>query len=74
MAARRRPDRPTAASSSEALKFVRDLQQKFLRPEGRSFDDPQVQKYLESIDLDRLRSIAMRVAMDVLKRPPPRDC
>ena len=71
MADRRRPERLTAASSSEALKFVRELQQKFLRPEGRAFDDVQVQEYLKKFDSDTLRSIAMRVAMDVLKRPPP---
>src|SRR5207248_3322523 len=67
----RRPDRLTAASSSDALKFVRDLQAKFLKPERRPFDDLQVQEYLKKIDPDTLRSIAIRVAIDVLKRPPP---
>jgi hypothetical protein len=72
MAGKRRSDLPTIASSSEALTFVRELQAKFLRPEGRPFDDLEVQAYLkEKGDPEKLRSIARRVAIDVLKRTPP---
>lgn len=70
---KRRSDPPKPASSEDALAFVRDLQEKFLKPNRSRADDRRLQTYLSQRDPETLRSIASRVMIDVLKCPPSVD-
>ncbi|MEO8739064.1 MAG: hypothetical protein ABI537_05100 [Casimicrobiaceae bacterium] len=69
MTVKRRSEGVKPASSEEALAFVRDLQEKFLKPDRSRADDRLVRTYLAGEDPERLRSIASRVMIDVLKGP-----
>jgi hypothetical protein len=66
---KRRPDPPKPVSSEEALAFVRNLQERFLKPDRTPADDRRVHEYIKEFDPELLRSVAARVMIDVLKRP-----
>jgi hypothetical protein len=64
------PDAPVAAaaSSEEALQFVRRLQEEVARerpPNTEAF----VEQYLDQFTRGELRGIGRRILMDIMKRP-----
>jgi hypothetical protein len=64
------PDAPIvpAASSEQALAFVRRLQEEYARESPRD-TETFVEQYLDRFNRGELRSIGRRILMDIMKRP-----
>ena len=64
------PDAPAdeTASSEDALRFVRGLQEK-LRHEPPEDQQALIEQHLDRLTLSQLRGIGQRILMDIMKRP-----
>jgi len=64
------PEMPVSetASSEEALQFVRDLQEQYLR-ERPVDQNAFIEQYLDRFTRGELRGIGRRILMDIMKRP-----
>jgi hypothetical protein len=59
---------PETANSEEALRFVRRLQEEYVRE--RPLDEKAfVEQYLDQFTRGELRGIGRRILMDIMKRP-----
>jgi hypothetical protein len=68
-----RPNPQEPASSEEALAFVRKLQQEFSAMEHTPDNEKKLLERMNQFESGNLSSIARRVMMDIMKRPPPAD-
>lgn len=68
-----RPDPQEPVSSEEALAFVRRLQEEFSAMEHTPDNEKRLLERMNQFDSVKLSSIARRVMMDIMKRPPPAE-
>ena len=68
-----RPDPQEPVSSEEALAFVRKLQEEFSGMEHTPDNEKRLLERMNLFESGKLSSIARRVMMDIMKRPPPAE-
>ena len=71
MAKRTRKSEVAVASSEEARKFAKSLQEAFRGRKRSRKEKERLREYLAKFDAEYLRSIARRVMIDIVKGPGP---